>query len=57
MLAPGPEGLLARIPDPGGLPEWLSRRDFDVYVEEFSRNGFTGPDRSTGIGASTATGN
>lgn len=43
MLAPGPEGFLARIPDPGGLPEWISRRDFDVYVQEFTRTGFTGP--------------
>ncbi|MDZ4264415.1 MAG: alpha/beta hydrolase [Mycobacterium sp.] len=43
MLAPGPEGFLARIPDPGGLPEWISRRDFDVYVDEFTRHGFTGP--------------
>ncbi|GJF10394.1 epoxide hydrolase A [Mycolicibacterium cyprinidarum] len=43
MLAPGPEGFLARIPEPGGLPEWISRADFDVYVDEFTRNGFTGP--------------
>ena len=43
MLAPGPEGFLARIPDPGGLPDWLGRTDFDIYVEAFTRNGFTGP--------------
>jgi len=43
MLAPGPEGFLGRIPDPGGLPEWIRRDDFDVYVDEFTRNGFTGP--------------
>ncbi len=43
MLAPGSEGLLARIPEPGGLPGWISQQDFDVYVDEFTRNGFTGP--------------
>ncbi|MGE0218686.1 alpha/beta fold hydrolase [Mycolicibacterium sp.] len=43
MFAPGPEGFLARIPDPAGLPDWISRADFDVYVEEFTRNGFTAP--------------
>ena len=43
MLAPGPEGFLARIPDPGGLPDWIRQDDFDVYVDEFTRNGFTGP--------------
>ncbi|WP_264026639.1 alpha/beta fold hydrolase [Mycolicibacterium pyrenivorans] len=25
------------------MPEWISRRDFDVYVQEFTRTGFTGP--------------
>ena len=43
MIAPGPEGFLARIPEPDGLPDWISRQDFDVYVAEFTRNGFTGP--------------
>ncbi|MBX7431263.1 alpha/beta hydrolase [Mycobacterium sp. Y57] len=43
MLAPGPEGLLARIPEPGGLPDWISTEDFGVYVDEFTRNGFTAP--------------
>lgn len=43
MIAPGPEGFLARIPEPDGLPDWISRQDFDVYVDEFTRNGFTGP--------------
>jgi pimeloyl-ACP methyl ester carboxylesterase len=43
MLAPGPQGFLARLPEPGGLPEWISQEDFDVYVDEFTRNGFTGP--------------
>ncbi len=43
MLAPGPEGFLARIPEPGGLPDWISEQDFGTYVDEFTRNGFTGP--------------
>jgi pimeloyl-ACP methyl ester carboxylesterase len=43
MLAPGPEGFIERIPDPGGLPGWLSQAEFDHYVHEFSRNGFTAP--------------
>jgi pimeloyl-ACP methyl ester carboxylesterase len=43
MLAPGPEGFIDRIPDPGGLPEWISQDEFDHYVDEFSRNGFTAP--------------
>lgn len=43
MLAPGPEGFIERIPEPGGLPPWLGRREFDRYVDEFTRNGFTAP--------------
>ena len=43
MLAPGPEGFLDRIRDPGGPPPWLSQDEFDHYVEEFTRNGFTAP--------------
>ena len=42
MLAPGPDGFLDRIPEPGGLPEWISQDEFDHYVDEFTRNGFTG---------------
>lgn len=42
MLAPGPEGFLARIPDPDALPQWISQHDFEVYVDEFTRTGFTG---------------
>lgn len=41
MLAPGPDGFLARIPEPGGLPDWISEQDFQTYVEEFTRTGFT----------------
>jgi pimeloyl-ACP methyl ester carboxylesterase len=43
MLAPGPEGLLARIPEPPGLPASISQEDFDHYVAEFTANGFTAP--------------
>jgi len=43
MLAPDPKGFLDRIPDPGGLPDWISQDEFDHYVDEFTRNGFTAP--------------
>lgn len=39
----GPQGFLDRIPEPGAIPDWISQADFDVYVEEFTRGGFTGP--------------
>jgi pimeloyl-ACP methyl ester carboxylesterase len=42
MAAPGPEGFLARIPEPGRTPPWLSADEFDHYVGEFTRTGFTG---------------
>ncbi|WP_305728600.1 alpha/beta fold hydrolase [Mycobacterium sp. GA-1285] len=41
MTRPGPQGFLARLPDPGGLPEWISQAEFDYYVDEFTRTGFT----------------
>jgi pimeloyl-ACP methyl ester carboxylesterase len=41
-MAPGPEGFIERIPEPGGLPDWISTDEFDHYVAEFSRTGFTG---------------
>ena len=43
MLQSGPEGFLDRLPEPGGLPDWISRDEFDHYVTEFTRNGFTAP--------------
>ena len=43
MLAPGPEGFIDRIPEPGGLPDWISQDEFDHYVAEFTRTGFTAP--------------
>lgn len=42
-VAADPEGFLDRIPEPGGLPDWLSQEEFDVYVDEFTRGGFTAP--------------
>lgn len=43
MLQPGPEGFIDRIPEPGCLPDWISQDEFDHYVEEFTRTGFTAP--------------
>jgi pimeloyl-ACP methyl ester carboxylesterase len=43
MFAPGPEGFIDRLPEPGGLPDWISADEFNRYVDEFTRNGFTGP--------------
>jgi pimeloyl-ACP methyl ester carboxylesterase len=43
MLQPGPDGFIDRIPEPGGLPDWISQEEFDRYVDEFTRNGFTAP--------------
>jgi len=43
MLQSGPEGFIDRLPEPGGLPDWISRDEFDHYVTEFTRNGFTAP--------------
>jgi pimeloyl-ACP methyl ester carboxylesterase len=41
MTQPGPEGFLDRIPEQDGLPDWLSQHEFDHYVDEFTRSGFT----------------
>jgi pimeloyl-ACP methyl ester carboxylesterase len=43
MLEPGPEGFIERIPEPGGLPAWISREEFEEYVAEFTEYGFTAP--------------
>jgi pimeloyl-ACP methyl ester carboxylesterase len=43
MLQPGPQGFIDRIPEPGGLPDWISQDEFDHYVAEFTRTGFTAP--------------
>ena len=43
MLQPGPEGFIDRIPEPASLPNWISQDEFDHYVSEFTRSGFTAP--------------
>jgi pimeloyl-ACP methyl ester carboxylesterase len=35
-------GFVERLPEPGGLPDWITQAEFDHYVAEFSRTGFTG---------------
>jgi pimeloyl-ACP methyl ester carboxylesterase len=35
-------GFVERMPEPDGLPDWLSQEEFDHYVAEFTRTGFTG---------------
>ncbi len=42
MIAPGPEGFIDRLPEPAGLPDWISQAELDHYVAEFTRTGFTG---------------
>lgn len=42
MLAPGPTGLLDRLPEPDGMPDWISSAELDYYTAEFARTGFTG---------------
>lgn len=43
MVQPGPEGFIERIPEPGGLPDWLRSDEFDRYVAEFTEHGFSAP--------------
>lgn len=42
MISPGPEGFVERLPEPGGLPNWMSQRELDHYIATFTRTGFTG---------------
>jgi pimeloyl-ACP methyl ester carboxylesterase len=42
MAADDGRGFVDRLPQPGGLPEWLSRDALDHYIAEFTRTGFTG---------------
>jgi pimeloyl-ACP methyl ester carboxylesterase len=42
MFAPGDAGFVDRIPEPDGLPDWLTQAELDHYIEEFARTGFTG---------------
>ena len=42
MIALGSEGFIERLPEPAGLPSWISTDELDHYIAEFSRTGFTG---------------
>jgi pimeloyl-ACP methyl ester carboxylesterase len=42
MVRPGPAGLVERLPEPDGLPDWISASELDHYIAEFTRTGFTG---------------
>ncbi len=42
LAAPDGRGFVDRLPEPDGLPDWLSQEELDHYVAEFSRTGFTG---------------
>ena len=42
MSAPGDAGFVERLPEPEGLPSWLSQAELDHYVTEFARTEFTG---------------
>ncbi|BBU20677.1 hypothetical protein MYXE_04660 [Mycobacterium xenopi] len=42
MARPGPEGFVERLPEPDGLPDWISGDELDHYIAEFTRTGFTG---------------
>ena len=35
-------GFVDRIPEPDGLPDWLTQEELDFYSAEFARTGFTG---------------
>lgn len=35
-------GMVERMPEPDGLPGWLTQQDVDHYAEVFSRTGYTG---------------
>lgn len=35
-------GFVDRLPEPDGLPAWLTQPELDHYVEVFARTGFTG---------------
>ncbi|MEV0354727.1 alpha/beta hydrolase [Nocardia sp. NPDC050697] len=42
LVAPGPEGFVDRLPEPGSPPDWITATEIDHYVAEFTRTGFTG---------------
>ncbi|WP_236978567.1 MULTISPECIES: alpha/beta fold hydrolase [Mycobacterium] len=42
MVAAGPEGFIDRLPEPDGLPDWITEAELGHYISEFTRTGFTG---------------
>ena len=36
-------GILDVLPEPDGLPAWVSQEDFDYHVDQYRKNGFRGP--------------
>ncbi len=42
MAADDDRGFVDRMPEPDGLPDWLSQGELDFYTAEFARTGFTG---------------
>ena len=42
LAAPDGRGFVDRLPEPAGLPDWLSQEELDHYTAEFTRTGFTG---------------
>jgi len=42
LARPGAQGWVSGMPEPQALPEWLTEEEFEHYVAEFSRTGFTG---------------
>ena len=42
LAAPDGTGFVDRLPEPAGLPDWLSQAELDHYSAEFARTGFTG---------------
>jgi pimeloyl-ACP methyl ester carboxylesterase len=42
FFAPGEAGFVERLPEPDGLPGWLTQDELDHYITEFTRTGFTG---------------
>jgi pimeloyl-ACP methyl ester carboxylesterase len=42
MTADDGRGFVDRMPEPDGLPAWLTQEELDHYVEVFAETGFTG---------------
>jgi pimeloyl-ACP methyl ester carboxylesterase len=42
MFAADGRGFVERLPEPDGLPDWLTQDELDHYIAEFTRTGFTG---------------